>query len=341
MASSRLERETVSPRVYRIAERFLSIQTTDEWAARVVDSFIGGFYFTLSSNETAIIDCDIQIRTDDPPRVPSGLQNFAVPHGLCYTDGENYSLAVDDSYVAVDALAKRISVWLGSTPHARHPTALVNTLAYMLQAALRRCALYDLHAAGVVEPSTGVGVLLPGMANSGKSSLTIRLAKSGWRYMSDDMLVLNELKGGVEARGLRRLFSVSERSLAGMSLPRIEEALGTSVASDPTKRRLDPALVFAAGRAEPCMPKVICFPSIVTEKESRIEAIGHMEAMARLIKLCPWSSYDVAAARGNLRALGRLVSQTKSFVLRAGQDMLDDPERAARLFTAQFCAESL
>ncbi|HEX8473738.1 MAG TPA: hypothetical protein VF666_06865 [Pyrinomonadaceae bacterium] len=337
MASPQFERDDISPGFYRIAERLLSIQATDGWASRVVESFIGGFYFTHSSNETGIIDGDIKIRTDEPPPVPSGLQSFEVPHGLCYTDGENYFLDVDDSRIAVGTLeSKQINVWLGATPHARHPTALVNTLAYMLQAALRRCALYDLHAAGAVEPQSGVGVLFPATANSGKSSLTIRLAKSGWRYMSDDMLVLNELTVGVEARGLRRLFSVSDGSLAGCNLPRLDEALGTPVASDPSKRRLDPTIVFPGARAEACIPRVLCFPFVTGETESRIEAISHTEAMARLIKLCPWSSYDVTAARGNLRVLGRLVSQTKSFVFRAGRDVLDDPGLPATLFTGRF-----
>lgn len=333
VASSHSELEATSFRFYRIADRCLSVEAKDGWAARVAKEFIGGFYFTPSASaEAGAVDYRVIISTDEPPPVPHGLQGFDVPHGNCYTDGESYYLDVDDSRVHVGSVAsKEIKVWLGRTPHARHPVALTNTMAYVMQAALRRCALYDLHAAGLVEPETGAGFVFVGTSNSGKSTLTIRLAHSGWRYLSDDMLVLNEVGEGVEAYGLRRLFSVSARSLAGSRLPRLDEALGTTVASDPSKNRLEPSVVFPGARAEKCKPEVLCFPRLTGEERSRLEAISHAEAMARLIKLNPWSSYDVAAARGNLRVLGRLVSQTRTFALSAGRDILDDPDRAAVL----------
>jgi hypothetical protein len=81
-------------------------------------------------------------------------------------------------------------------------------------------------------------------------------------------------------------------------------------------------------------PRVLCFPVITGEGESRVESVGQAEAMMRLVGMCPWSSYDLAAARDHLRLLGRLVRQCKLFTLHAGRDIFDSPVRAGRLLAA-------
>ena len=73
-------------------------------------------------------------------------------------------------------------------------------MAYAMPAALRRIDLYDLHAASLVEPRSGCCFVFPGMSDSGKTSLAIRLASSGWHYLSDDLVVISEGASGIEAR---------------------------------------------------------------------------------------------------------------------------------------------
>ncbi|MCA1629225.1 MAG: hypothetical protein LC774_02430, partial [Acidobacteria bacterium] len=168
-----------------------------------------------------VADCDVRVTAGSPPPpIPAGYQAFETEQGVGYTNGEAYHFVVNDSRVVVSPPAsRRVEVWMGDSSEARHPVALVNVFSYVMHFALRRCDLYDLHAAGAVEPRSGAGALFVGNSNSGKSSLTVRLARAGWRYLSDDMLLLHELPdGGVRARGLRRQFSVSEESLAGCPL---------------------------------------------------------------------------------------------------------------------------
>lgn len=338
VALSQREDGTYSTGHYRIADRVVRLVAADEWSARISESFVDSFYFTrLPEPFPGSLVFDVIVSSAAAPSLPAGLKSFSVPHGQCYVEGEGFHLHVDDSFITVAPPGlKRVDVWFGSTARARRPVAIVNVMAYALQAALRRSRLYDLHAAGVVEPATGRGFIFPGFSNSGKSSLTVRLAGSGWRYLSDDMLVLEETDGGVQARGLRRLFSVSAASIAACRPARLDEALGTPVASDPSKRRLDPAIAFPEGRAESCRPSVICFPTITGESESRLRAIGQPEAMAQLIRLCPWAGYDVSSSRGNLAVLSRLARQAKSFLLLAGRDILDDPSLAPRLLAETF-----
>lgn len=267
--------------------------------------------------------------------MPHGAASFAVARGRCTLAGQSYHLDIDESRIIIAPPPSRhVSVWFGRTAHARHPVALINTMTYVLQAALRRCALYDLHAACVIEPLSGAGVLLAGTSNSGKSSLTIRLARAGWPYLTDDMSVLNEAPAGMMALGLRRLFAVAESSLAACPLPRLDEARGTPVNSDPRKRRLDPAILFPNAFAASCFPKALCFLQITGEPVSRIIDLAPTAAMSRLIKLCPWATYDTMAARDHLRALGLLINQTKTGLLFGGRDLLDDQAQASRLLAA-------
>lgn len=252
-------------------------------------------------------------------------------HGVGYTDGEVYHLDVNESRVVVGSPASRkVDVWMGDSAVANHPVARVNALSYAMHFALRRCGLADLHAAGVVEPESGRGALFVGGSNSGKSSLTIRMARAGWSYLSDDMILLHETDEGVRAQGLRRQFSVSASSLAGCDLPHLEDALGTPVASDPDKRRLEPAVVFPQGRADSCRPEFIYFPVITGETQTRIESLSRAEVLLRLLKVYPWACFD-AAGRGYLRFLERFVRQARGFALHAGRDVLMDVNFAPRL----------
>jgi hypothetical protein len=323
-------------KLFKIGEHLFAFHFTDEAAARFAEEFMAGLYFTQHSARAAgFIHCTIKIFSGDPPTLPSYYQTFEVPHGQCYTNGEEHFLVIDDSWIAVYPAASRlVCVWLGTTRRAQHPVAIINTLSYVVQAALRHGGLYIFHAAGVVEPESGVGLLIVGTSNRGKSSLTIRLANAGWRYLSDDMLVLGEKEGAVTAWAFRRIFSVSAHSLANCHLRGLELALGAPVNSDPNKRSLEPTITFPDSFIESCLPRVLVFPTLTGEAESRVVKITSGEAMAQLIRQCPWASYDTNTARDHLRVLGLLAKQSASFLLDAGRDLLEDSACAPRLLAS-------
>jgi len=323
---------------YLIGGRLLAFHFEDEIAARVCEEFIGGMYFSPQPARAAcFVHCTVKIFSGEPPPLPPGCQSFTVPRGCCFANGDEHFLDIDGSRVAVYSAARTlVCIWLGTTEHARHPVAITNTLSYAVQAALRRCGLYVLHAAGVIEPKTGTSVVVVGQSNSGKSSLTIRLAKAGWHYLSDDMLVLREEAGRIEASALRRIFSVSASSLAGCHLNGIEEALGSPVNSDPSKRRLEPGVIFPDGFVESCQPRVLLFPTLTGEAQSSIEKISAGEAMTRLIRQSPWAGYDASTSREHLRVLGTLAKQSVSYTLSAGRNLIEDATSAPELVASCF-----
>ncbi len=316
-----------------IAGRLLSVHAHGEWTAQWVSGFLNGFHLVQTSapleDKSAVT---LAIRRATPPLVPSGLQSFAVNHGDCYTDGTQYFLAVDESLVrSAEPSERLVEVWFGDTEHARNPIALVNAFSYGLQAALRRAGVFDVHAAAAVEPISGAGALFVGASGSGKTTLTLRLTEAGWRYLSDDMVVLRETNGVITAEGLRRLFAVSSTSIVGTSQTKIDAALGSPVASDPNKRRLEPETVFPDSRAASCRPHTLFFPRIVDETQTRISGMTSREAMQQLMRHCPWATYDAFAAPDYLKMLAQLASQCRAYELLAGRDLLLEPERSADL----------
>lgn len=320
---------------YNIAGRLLRVQARGDWEAQWVAAFLDGFHLVQT---TAPVEhrpsITLTVRRAPPPIVPSAMQSFAINRGDCHTDGTQYFLTVDESLIRIaDPDERLVEVWFGLTEHARHPIALVNAFSYGLQAALRRAGAFDVHAAGVVEPVSGAGALFVGASGSGKTTLTLRLTEAGWRYLSDDMVVLHETATTLEAEGLRRLFAVAGTSVVGSSSTRLNAALGTPVNSDPSKRRLEPEAVFPESRAKSCRPSALFFPRVVDLPKTTIEEMTPRAAMQQLLRHCPWATYDACSAPNYLRVLARLANQCRAYELSAGRDLLLEPERAADLLT--------
>jgi hypothetical protein len=270
--------------------------------------------------------------TGRPSPLPTKLQTFKVAGGVCHKNHESYWLEVKGSRIKVGPNdSKRVEVWLGNGAYARTTSSLITVMAYAISAAIRRAGLYDLHAAALIEPETGSCLVFPGPSRSGKTSLSLRLAVSGWDYLSDDVVIISKGDEGVEARGLRRPFLTSSDSLDGCELLRLDNTLGVTIPNDPAKRPLDPEVLFPGQFAVSAKPGVVCFPVITGESESRLAETTKAEAMMRLIDICPWSIYDASAARDHLRILGQLVRQCRTYTLHAGRDIFDEQAGASAL----------
>jgi len=188
--------------------------------------------------------------------------------------------------------------------------------SFAVCAALRRFGLFELHGAGVVEPVSGAGVLVIGPSGSGKSTLTFQLATAGWAYLSDDEVLLSLNGSEVEARGFRSFFAMANAGFA-------------------FKKVFEPGGVFSVERVSRVVPRWLLFTAISGEEKTRITELGQADAMIRLIRACPWATYDTTVAGANIALLSRLARQAKAFDLAAGTDLLA-PGRAADLLSEHF-----
>lgn len=320
---------------YTVAGRSLCVEAPDAWSAHVFEQYFAGWYVAPAHTSARCTpDATIRVRTDEAaPRVPAGLHSFAVAAGgRCHTNGETYYLEADGSQVVVHSGARAlVEVWVGASQQSRRKAPLARLVFNATMAALRRCGLYELHGGGVHDARRGAGVLFVGPSGSGKSTLTTQLAASGWHYLSDDSLLLSETGGDVEARGLRRVFAVTETTVESAGVSRLRQVTTDPVPFDPLKRRFEPRTLFPAGHVEACIPRALFFPRVTHQPESRVRRLSQHEAMTRLLKICPWACYDRPAARAHLRVLARLSRQSAAYELRAGTDLLGRPDYTADL----------
>ena len=299
---------------YTVAGRFLFIETFDSNLARLIDSLFAGWQLTPVASPGREAEIEIKFYCDESaPSIPLGLNHFEVADGgHCFTEADAYYLEFDNSLMRLrQGVRVQVDVWIKQVPETAD-AELGRVTSFAVCAALRRFGLFDLHSAAVAEPKSGRGVLIVGPSGSGKSTLTYQLAKADWPYLSDDEVLLSVCDGVVEARGFRSFFAL--RDAAGRA----------------SKNVFEPAGVFSSTRMSDVSPGWLLFTAISGSQQTQLRELSQPETMTRLIRACPWATYDTSIAGANLNLLSRLARQVKAFVLAAGKDLLE-PARAAEL----------
>lgn len=318
-------------RSYLVAGQSVTFSCGDEWLAERVRRLIAGWHFAaqVDPKQQAFT---LHLSREPAPPIPRGLKAFPVHHGQCHSDGSSMDLATSDSLIRVHAPGmRRVDIWIGSET-AGDSTAFARVMFYATQAALRQCGLFEVHAAAVIPPAGDGAALIIGPSGSGKTTLAMRLTAAGWSNIADDLVLIREDPGAAEAFAFRRVFAATETTLEACPTPGIEEATREPNDFEPHKRRLDPELLYPGRFVSSGRPGILVFPVITGETQTETEPMSSPEALIRLLKNCPWASYDTAVARPHLSALARLARQCASYALRAGTDLLNDPRAAPRLF---------
>ena len=303
-----------SRRFYTVAGRFLFVEANHPRLTNLVQQLFTGWQLTPISPPPREAQIEIRFFGDAPlPEIPPGLNQFEIAEGgRCYTELNSYYLQFSNSLMRLQHdVPVRIGIWFKQVPETID-AELARVTSFAVCAGLRRFGLFELHSAGVVEPETGAGVLIIGQSGSGKSTLTFQLAQSGWAYLSDDELLLGLNGDEVDAHGFRSLFAMREAGEAGF------------------RSVFEPATVFSSQRVSEVVPRWLLFTAISGAEQTRLNKLTQAETMARLIRACPWATYDTRIAGANLEVLSRLARQVKAFDLAAGTDLLE-PDRAAEL----------
>jgi len=323
--------------LYAVAGRFVCIETLDSEIHELMIRYFAGWHVAPIRADGVTANITITIHTgDEQPTTPANLAPFEVAEGgLCRTDAQNYFLESRGSTImAGHRDSPRVEVWIGNSAESRERSVLARLIFNAAMVAMRRCGLYELHAAGVVSPA-GEGILVIGPSGSGKSNLAAQLASAGWQYLSDDTVLLYSRNGVVHAHALRRMFALTDEVFSATRLSESDSIEVTVVPFDPLKKRFEPALVFPGRFALSCRPTRVLFSRIENGAGSRLESLNRSETMARLVRMCPWACYDKTTAEAHLEVLGELARQADGFELRAGPDLLNS-ERASEFLLSQF-----
>lgn len=321
--------------LYEVAGRFVLLDFSDRVTAESVQRFLDRWKIVVvTPGEQQIPHARIHCTLGELVDPPTGLEEFPLGDEINgYATDTSYQIFFTDSIVAADE-GSVVNLSLGQPLQANHPE-LAQIVSHALSAALRRCGVFELHSGAVVDQSTGKALLICGPSGSGKSTLTLQLAASGWSYLSDDVVLLRGETAAVKATGLRRFFALTRETAEKSGLAEIN-TIFDSGKQDSGKLPLVPEDLFPAGLVEECRPAAIVFPSITGDADSILRELSPAETMTRLIRLCPWSCYDRAVARSFLDMLARLVKQSISYDLYAGNDLIGDSS-----YTSDFMATTL
>jgi len=322
--------------LYAVAGRFVCIETSDSEINQLVMRYFAGWHVAPVRADGIAANVTIGVHTSDAqPTPPPDLPAFEVAEGgLCWTDGQIYFFEDRGSTILAGDGNSRVEVWIGDGAESRERSALARLIFNAAMVAMRRCGLYELHAAGVVSPSEE-SVLVIGPSGSGKSNLAAQLAAAGWQYLSDDTLLLFSHSGIVHAHALRKMFALTDEIFSAARLTESHSIEISVVPFDPLKKRFEPSSAFPGRFTLSCKPTRILFSRIENGAASRMESLNRAETMARLIRMCPWACYDKATAVAHLEVLGQLARQAQGFELRAGADLLDS-EQASEFLLSQF-----
>ena len=190
-------------------------------------------------------------------------------------------------------------------------------LAFGVQLILRREGRLDLHAAAVAPGSSDGSLLIVGPKGTGKSSLTIALAMSGWTFLSDDHVVAWREGKELRVAGLRvPLFltrDAAERLPA--HLPKGQEVLSLN------KRMFHPDQLFPGQHRDEGRLDAVVFPERTHTGPSSLLRLTPMECFQRLLTHSPFLASDPSARP--CIAVARAIADLPAFVLHAAPDILD------------------
>lgn len=206
--------------------------------------------------------------------------------------------------------------WEGSSPFPPLPLAQAHPL---LEWGLNWCVatasgLHTVIHSAVVERD-GLALVLPGQPGSGKSTLCAALALGGWRLLSDELTIVSQSDGRVQA--VPRPISLKGTSidLIRAHAPSVEL---TAPVADTHKgaiayARPPSAAVASGGRAVPI--GYIVFPKFRANTELVFEPMSRAEALAELLE----NTFNVGllGAEG-FAALARAMAHSRCYAVEYG-----------------------
>ena len=193
---------------------------------------------------------------------------------------------------------------------------------------LRQLGIYSLHAAGLASRD-GAGLLLVGASGSGKSTLAIGLIREGWKYLSDDAVLLRQGSQGVEALACRRSFYIDTvRSVDYCDLGLGEEEPDSNGGR---RRRLGINESYPGQYLPQCLPRVLIFPRIKREDQSTLTPVDSVRALGFLLAQSALQLFDRSTMEPHLELLRNLLQQTQTYELNAGNNLYREPAKLVDL----------
>jgi hypothetical protein len=271
--------------------------------------------------------------------VPPSARQLFTTDSFCGFDQDG-QLYVSDGESVLHLQGRRADAYLSPSFFLKPPILQELFWSFGLARLLRASHLYCLHAAGLISPA-GDCVLVVGPSGSGKTTLALASIRHGWRYLSDDAVLLRRVDGHderigdgaghVTALGLRaHLYIDAEAAPVHQDF-----ALGGEVpdATGGHRRRVRLDAAHAANKLEACVPRLLVFTRISGLERSEWRPVDSVTALKSLLDASGPQLWDSRTMGSHLAVLAELVRQAPACELHAGFDVYRDSSVLERLET--------
>lgn len=254
------------------------------------------------------------------PTIPAeAVSAFKATDVSCYISGKNiYYASEDGSVMHLDPVSGKVKGYL-------REKVLDNTIVLFALAGapfsdiLKYNSLYPLHASALSR--NGAGYLFSGESGSGKTTAALGLVAHGFKYASDDVVLLEEVEGEIIAHSLISTFNVDR--MLGARFPEIIKEENLPV-EDGSKVTVSIERIIHDSFVPRLRPDVMIFLKITSNGKSRIVPLNQAEVFRRLLQQTVLSA-DKEVSQNQIKTLGKLVRQVRGFELLRGRDIYEDP----------------
>jgi hypothetical protein len=261
---------------------------------------------------------------DEPLSLPPTLRHaFTTSSFSGFDDDDGFFLSDRESVFHLRSAHLEGNAYLAPSFFAKSLTQQYAFWSFGVAKLLRSVGLYSLHAAGLVRTTSEDAILVIGASGSGKTTLTLDAIRRGWRYVSDDAVLLGgaEDAGGVAALGLRKhLYIDSDASARHDGFQ-----FGADIADDSGGNRRRVLLAeHESQRMGRCIPQLLLFPTIANRERSVMRPLSQASAFTALLDASSEQLWDRQTMPQHLAILKALVAQAPAFELQAGRDVYRD-----------------
>jgi len=262
---------------------------------------------------------------------PAAAVQFQAAEFCGLEHDDSFYLSYSCSAFQIQCGSTEAHAYLDSSFYSKPDVQQHNFWSFGLLKLLRPSGIYSLHAAGLIAPE-GEGVLIVGPSGSGKSTLSLGLIRRGWKYLSDDGVLLQSKRNTVQALALRKYVYIDANATAmNQDLP-LGEILVDNAGEQKRRVRLEDTSL-SEQQIHQSVPSVLLFTRIVREKQSTLTALSDRTALKLLLEASAPQLFDRRTMGQHLQMLNALLHQSSKYELRAGYDLFCDASILFRLLT--------
>jgi hypothetical protein len=187
-------------------------------------------------------------------------------------------------------------------------------LTILLVEIWKRRGCYSMHAAGFSKD--GKAILIPGTSGAGKSTLAITLLRSGFGYLSDDMVFLRRRSDGLGVLSFPEDVDVSDQTIN--FFPELDFLRSFPKSFAWAKRPVRADEVYGVEVIREARPGAIVIPKISSQERSAMRPIDADEALLEIVSNVLLT--EARSCQSHLDILTELARQTPCYRLETGRD---------------------